>query len=164
MRGVVRRLRVGMASRATGYDGSSASSSSSDSSESRSDSDFENENVVESTESSHVTGSSEFEEAEVLEEIEEESDFEAMDIFSDMEAIPQVSTPTFSDLFGNGNGEEEDLLISSSDVEIIEQPLTEIIDISSGSTVMVNVVDISSRGRQPLDTDAGVESSDCFDT
>lgn len=51
----------------------SESSSSSYLSESRSDSDFENENVIESTESLHVTGSSDFEEAEVLEEIEEES-------------------------------------------------------------------------------------------
>ncbi|KAH0917322.1 hypothetical protein HID58_024982 [Brassica napus] len=70
MRNVVQLRRVGQVSGAAGYDGSSESSSSS---ESMSDSNFENENVVKSTESSHVTVSSKFEEAGVLEEIEEES-------------------------------------------------------------------------------------------
>lgn len=93
-----------------------------------------------------MSGSSEFEEAEVLEEIEEESDhFEGLGLFPDMKAIPQVSTPTFSDIFGDGNGEEEDMFISSSDVEIIEPPPPEIIDISSDNTVVVNIVDVSSR-------------------
>ena len=61
---MVRLRKVGQVTEAAGYDGSSESSSSS---ESESDSNFENENVVERTESSHETGSSEFEEAEVLE-------------------------------------------------------------------------------------------------
>ncbi|WZZ88527.1 hypothetical protein YC2023_117106 [Brassica napus] len=87
MRNVVRLRRVRQVSGAAGYDGSSESSSSS---ESESDSNFENENAVESTDNSHETGSSDFEEVEVLEEIEEESDnFDGMNFFQGMEAIPQ---------------------------------------------------------------------------
>ncbi|KAF3579834.1 hypothetical protein DY000_02030709 [Brassica cretica] len=118
MRNVVRLRRNGQVSRAAGYDGSSESSSSS---ESESDSNFENENVVESTESSHETGSSEFEEAVVLEDIDEESDhLDGVNVFP-----------------------------SSSDVEIIEPPLPEVIEISSDSTVAINIVDISSRENSP---------------
>ncbi|XP_048610065.1 uncharacterized protein LOC125585308 [Brassica napus] len=39
--------------------------------------------------------------------------------------------------------------ISSSDVEIIEPPLPEVIEISSDSTVAINIVDISSRENSP---------------
>lgn len=144
MRNVVRLRRVGQASGAAGYDGSSESSSSSDS---ESDSNFENENVVESTESSHVTGSSEFEEAEVLEEIEEESDhFEGMNFPQGMEDIPQTSSVSFNYQYGYGNELCEAMEISSSDVEIIEPPPPEIIEISSDSTVYIN---ISSRENSP---------------
>ncbi|KAJ4885635.1 Uncharacterized protein Rs2_35728 [Raphanus sativus] len=143
MRNVVRLRRVGQASGAAGYDGSSESSSSSDS---KSDSNFEDENVVETTESSHVTGSSEFEEAEVLDEIEEESDhLEGMNFFSGMGAIPQASSDSFNFQYGYGNDIWEAMEISSSDVEIIEPPPPEIIEISSDSPVAINIVDISSR-------------------
>ncbi|KAG2304474.1 hypothetical protein Bca52824_033125 [Brassica carinata] len=99
MRNVVRLRRVGQVFRAAGYDGSSESSSSS---ESESDSIFEDENVVNSTESSHETGSSKFEEAE----------------------------------YGYGYEMCEAMEISSS-------------DISSDSTVAVNIIDISSRKTSP---------------
>ncbi|KAJ4889280.1 hypothetical protein Rs2_29028 [Raphanus sativus] len=145
MRNVVRLRRVGQASGAAGYDGSSESSSSSDS---ESDSNFEDENVVESTESSHETGSSEFEEAEVLDEIEEESDhLEGMNFFSG--AFPQASSDSFNYQYGYGNEIWEAMEISSSDVEIIEPPPPEIIEISSDSTVAVNVIDISSPENSP---------------
>ncbi|KAG2328663.1 hypothetical protein Bca52824_011391 [Brassica carinata] len=150
MRNVVRLRIVGQSSGTAGYDGSSESSSSSDSSESESDSNFEDENVVESSESSHETGSSEFEEAEVLEEIEEESDhLEHMNIFQGVEAVPQASTVSYDYLYGYGNEIWEDMEISSSDVEIIEPPPPEIIDIPSDSTVAVNIIDVSSRETSP---------------
>ncbi|KAH0936407.1 hypothetical protein HID58_013524 [Brassica napus] len=142
MRNVVRLRRVGQVSGAAGYDGSSESSSSS---ESASDSNFEDENVVESTESSHETGSSEFEEAEVLEEVEEESDhLEGMNFFAGTGAIPQASD-SFNYQYGYGNEYWEAMDISSSDVEIIKPPAPEVIEISSDSTVAVNIIDISSR-------------------
>ncbi|WZZ03029.1 hypothetical protein YC2023_088950 [Brassica napus] len=122
MRNVVQLRRVGQVSGAAGYDGSSESSSSS---ESMSDSNFENENVVKSTESSHVTVSSKFEEAGVLEEIEEESVH-----LEGMEAIPQASSDSFNFQYGYGNELWEAMEISSSDVEIIEPPPPEIIEIS----------------------------------
>ncbi|KAG2328605.1 hypothetical protein Bca52824_011333 [Brassica carinata] len=147
MRNVVRLRRVGQASGAAGYNGSSESSSSSDS---ESDSNFEDENLIESTESSHVTGSSEFEEAEVLDKIEEESDhLEGMNFFAGVEAIPQVSSDSFNFQYGYGNEFWEAMEISSSDVEIVEPPPPEIIDISSDSTVAVNIIDISSRETSP---------------
>ncbi|KAG5414499.1 hypothetical protein IGI04_002066, partial [Brassica rapa subsp. trilocularis] len=146
MRNVVRLRRVGQVSGAAGYDGSSESSSSS---ESASDSNFEDENVVESTESSHETGSSEFEEAEVLEEVEEESDhLEGMNFFAGMGAIPQASD-SFNYQYGYGNEYWEAMDISSSDVEIIKPPAPEVIEISSDSTVAVNIIDISSRESSP---------------
>ncbi|KAL0696912.1 hypothetical protein Bca4012_064092 [Brassica carinata] len=150
MRNVVRLRIVGQSSGTAGYDGSSESSSSSDSSESESDSNFEDENVVESSESSHETGSSEFEEAEVLEEIEEESDhLEHMNIFQGVGVNPQASSDSYDYLYGYGNELWEDMEISSSDVEIIEPPPPEIIDISSDSTVAVNIIDVSSRETSP---------------
>ena len=146
MSNVVRLRRVGQLSGAAGYDGSSESSSSS---ESASDSNFEDENVVESTESSHETGSSEFEEAEVLEEVEEESDhLEGMNFFAGMGAIPQASD-SFNYQYGYGNEYWEAMDISSSDVEIIQPPTPEVIEISSDSTVTVNIIDISSRESSP---------------
>ncbi|KAL0796402.1 LOW QUALITY PROTEIN: hypothetical protein Bca101_067779 [Brassica carinata] len=145
MRNVVRLRRVGQVFRAAGYDGSSESSSSS---ESESDSIFEDENVVNSTESSHETGSSKFEEAEVLEEIEEESDhLEGMNFSLGMEAIPQASSDSFDFQYGYGYEMCEAMEISSSD--IIEPPPSEIIEISSDSTVAVNIIDISSRKTSP---------------
>ena len=140
MRNVVRLRRVGQLSGAAGYDGSSESSSSS---ESASDSNFEDENVVESTESSHETGSSEFE------EVEEESDhLEGMNFFAGMGAIPQASD-SFNYQYGYGNEYWEAMDISSSDVEIIKPPAPEVIEISSDSTVAVNIIDISSRESSP---------------
>ncbi|KAG2304389.1 hypothetical protein Bca52824_033040 [Brassica carinata] len=150
MRNVVRLRIVGQPSGTAGYDGSSESSSSSDSSESESDSNFEDENVVESSESSHETGSSEFEEAEVLEEIEEESDhLEHMNIFQGVGVNPQASSDSINFQYGYGNEYWTAMEISSSDVEIIEPPPPEIIDISSDSTVAVNIIDVSSRETSP---------------
>ncbi|KAJ4889045.1 hypothetical protein Rs2_28793 [Raphanus sativus] len=71
-----------------------------------------------------------------------------MNLFPDMEAIPQVVSPTYSYMFGN-DSEVEDMLISSSDVEIIEPPPPEIIEISPDSIVVVNIVDISSSEGSP---------------
>ncbi|KAG5377789.1 hypothetical protein IGI04_025631, partial [Brassica rapa subsp. trilocularis] len=127
MRNVERLRRVSQVSGVAGYDGSSESSSSS---ESESDSNFENENVVESTESSHVTVSSEFEEAWVLEEIEEKSvHLVGMNFFQGMEAISQASSDSFNFQYGYGN------------------ELWEAMEINS--TVAVNIVDISSRETSP---------------
>ncbi|KAL0696354.1 hypothetical protein Bca4012_063534 [Brassica carinata] len=124
MRNVVRLRRVGQVFRAAGYDGSSESSSSS---ESESDSIFEDENVVNSTESSHETGSSKFEEAEVLEEIEEESDhLEGMNFSLGMEAIPQASSDSFDFQYGYG------------------YEMCEAMEIMA-----VNIIDISSRKTSP---------------
>ncbi|KAL0723083.1 hypothetical protein Bca4012_037682 [Brassica carinata] len=150
MRNVVRLMIVGQSSGTAGYDGSSESSSSSDSSETESDSNFEYENVVESSESSHETGSSEFEEAEVLEEIKEESDhLEHMNIFQGVGVNPQASSDSVNFQYGYGNEYLAAMEISSSDVEIIEPPPPEVIEISSDSTVAVNIIDVSSRETSP---------------
>ncbi|KAL0864686.1 hypothetical protein Bca101_043804 [Brassica carinata] len=150
MRNVVRLRIFGQSSGTAGYDGSSESSSSSDSSKSESDSNFEDENVVESSESSHETGSSEFEEAEVLEEIEEESDhLEHMNIFQGVGVNPQASSDSINFQYGYGNEYWAAMEISSSDVEIIEPPPPETIDISSDSTVAVKIFDVSSRETSP---------------
>ncbi|KAG2328609.1 hypothetical protein Bca52824_011337 [Brassica carinata] len=150
MRNVVRLMIVGQSSGTAGYDGSSESSSSTDSSETESDSNFEDENVVESSESSHETGSSEFEEAEVLEEIKEESDhLEHMNIFQGVGVNPQASSDSVNFQYGYGNEYLAAMEISSSDVEIIEPPPPEVIEISSDSTVAVNIIDVSSRETSP---------------
>ncbi|KAL0853279.1 hypothetical protein Bca101_058431 [Brassica carinata] len=150
MRNVVRLRIVGQSSGTVGYDGSSESISSSDSSESEYDSNFEEENVVESSESSQETGSSEFEEAEVLEEIEEESDhLEQMNIFQGVGVNPQASSDSVNFQYDYGNEYWAAMEISSSDVEIIEPPPPEVIEISSDSTVAVNIVDISSHENSP---------------
>ncbi|KAG2307080.1 hypothetical protein Bca52824_026828 [Brassica carinata] len=150
MRNVVRLRIVGQSSGTAGYDGSSESRSSSDSSESESDSNFEEENVVESSESSHETGLSEFEEAEVLEEIEEESNhLEHMNIFQGVGVNPQASSDSINFQYGYGNEYWAAMEISSSDVEIIEPPPPEVIEISSDSTVAVNIIGISSRENSP---------------
>ena len=68
-----------------------------------------------------------------------------MNFFQSMEAIPQASSDSFNFQYGYGNELWEAMEINSSDVEIIEQPPLEIIEISSDSTVAVNIIDISSR-------------------
>ncbi|KAL0715163.1 hypothetical protein Bca4012_064485 [Brassica carinata] len=131
MRNVVRLRIVGQSSGTVGYDGSK-------------------ENVVESSESSQETGSSEFEEAEVLEEIEEESDhLEQMNIFQGVGVNPQASSDSVNFQYDYGNEYWAAMEISSSDVEIIEPPPPEVIEILSDSTVAVNIVDISSRENSP---------------
>ncbi|KAG2323675.1 hypothetical protein Bca52824_016888 [Brassica carinata] len=127
MRNVVRLRIVGQSSGTAGYDGSSESSSPKViPANPKSDSNFEDENVVESSESSHETGRLN------LKKLKRGSQSEA-------------SSDSYNYLYGYGNELWEDMEISSSDVEIIEPPPPEIIDISSDSTVAVNIIDVSSR-------------------
>ena len=72
-----------------------------------------------------------------------------MNFFQSMEAIPQASSDSFNFQYGYGNELWEAMEINSSDVEIIEQPPLEIIEISSDSTVAINIADFSSRETSP---------------